>query len=91
MASLDFARMSNDELKAQIEKLNESLTNVERQLRDQIHANRIFCGSTNVKGILPEKDQAEQRKFCLQRQKEELLNNLERARACLRRRQTHGE
>lgn len=87
MASVDFASMDNNELKAHIEDLNKSLTSVERQLRDQIHANRIFCGSSNVRGILSEKDAVEQQRFCLQRQKEELLIKLEQARGCLRNRQ----
>lgn len=91
MTSLDFASMSNDEVKDKIEKLNESLINVERQLRDQTHANRIFCGGSNVRGLLSEKEAAEQQRFCLQRQKEELLTKLEKARACLRCRQMHGE
>lgn len=87
MASGDFASMSNDELKAYIEDLNRSVSNVNRQLRDQTHANRVFCGSTNVRGILSEKDAVEQRRFCLQRQKEGLLTKLEEARVCLRNRQ----
>lgn len=91
MASLDFASMSNDELKAYIESLNLCLSNVGRQLTDQIHANRVFCGNTNVKGILPEKDEAEWQRFNLQRQQELLSTELQEARACLRCRQIHGE
>ena len=91
MASLDFASMSNDELKAYIESLNISLINVGRQLRDQIHANPVFSGSTNIKGRLPEKEEAEWQRLNLQRQQELLSAELQGARDCLRCRQMHGE
>lgn len=91
MASLDFASMGNDELKRYIEGLNITLANVGRQLRDQIHANRVFCGSTNASGILPEKDEMEWKRLNLQRQQELLSDELQAARVCLRNRQMSGE
>lgn len=91
MASLDFASMGNDELKRYIEDLNISLTNVGRQLRDQIHANRVFCGSTNASGILPEKDEMEWQRLNLQRQQELLSAELQAANIHLKNRQMFGE
>ena len=91
MASVNFESMSNDELKRYIEGLNISLSDVGRQLRDQIHANRVFCGSTNVKGILPEKDEAEWQRLNLQKQQELLSAERQEANIHLRSRQMHGE
>lgn len=91
METLDLASMNIDQLKAHIELLNISLINVERNLRDQREANCISCGRINLNGMISGYEVAEQQRFCLQRQKEELLINLKRARDCLRCRQMHGE
>lgn len=91
MASLDFASMGNDELKAYIESLNISLSKVGRQLRDQIHVNRVFCGSANVNGAFSGKDEAEWQRLNLQRQQELLSEELQEARICLRNKQMFGK
>ena len=83
--------MNIDQLKAHIEILNMSLTNVERQLGDQTHASRVFCGGSNVRGLLSGKEADEQQRFCLQRRKEELLKEIKKAKDCLINKQSHGK
>lgn len=91
MASLEFADMDDNELQTTIKDLQTSLTTIERGIKDQIHAIRVFCRSTSVKGESPAKDEAKYELRNLKKQQKLLSAELQRARAHLRCRQMHGE